>query len=86
MSHKKPIHVTVDYTGQKPWHETVDDNPTFHDIKLNAMHHFDLERSSADKYALQYDGTDLRESHHLDSLGHEKVTLLLTLKEEPVKG
>jgi hypothetical protein len=86
MSHDNSINVTVNYTGNEPFREQVRGNPPFHQIKMAAMRAFGLEPAAAGKYVLQYDGTDLDDKRHIDSLGKENVTLVLTLKEEPVKG
>ena len=86
MGHEHPIHLTVEYTGKKPFQEEVSGNPTFGEIKLQAIKHFELDPSSASKYVLQDDGTDLDDKRHLDSLGKDKIVLQLTLKHEPVKG
>jgi len=86
MSADQTIDVTVDYTGKEPLHEAVHGNPPFHQIKLTAMRAFGLELSSEAKYVLQYRSTDLDDSQHIESLDQKKLTLLLTLKDEPVKG
>lgn len=86
MENKHPIHVTVEYTGKKPFREEVAGNPTFGEVKLQAMKHFELDPSSAGKYVLQYEGTDLDDNRHLEALGKEKVDLQLTLNHEPAKG
>jgi len=86
MSHEHPILLTVEYTGKKPFHEGVSGNPTFGEIKLQSMKHFELDPSSASKYVLQDEGTDLDDKRHLESLGKDKIVLQLTLKQEPVKG
>ena len=86
MSHHKPVNLTIEYTGKEPFREEVRDNPTFGEIKLQAMKHFDLEVSTGSKYVLQYEGSDLDDNRHVDSLEKEKVVLQLTLTKEPVKG
>ena len=84
--HGKSIKITINYTGRAPFHEEENGNPTFEHIKKEAMKAFDLERSASDKYVLQFEGTDLADDKHIESLGRDNITLLLTLKSEPVKG
>jgi len=80
------IHLIIEYTGKEPFREIVRGNPTFLELKRQAMKAFGLEPSAATKYVLQIAGTDLDERRHLDSLGKKNVVLQLTLKHEPVKG
>lgn len=86
MSEERKVDLTVDYTGAKPFHEIIHDNPTFHHIKHQALKAFGLEPAAGNKYVLQYEGTDVDEKRHIDSLDKQKVVLLLMLKDEPVKG
>lgn len=84
--HDKTIKITVNYTGNAPFHEEEKGNPTFGHIKKEAMRSFDLEQSAAKDYVLQFEGIDMADDKHIDSLGRTEVTFLLTLKREPVKG
>jgi len=86
VDHHRTIHLTVNYTGKEPFREAVHDNPTFHELKLMAMRAFGLELPAAAKYVLQYNGTDLDDQRHIESLDEKHVVLQLTLKHEPVKG
>jgi hypothetical protein len=86
MTRPDTIRLTIEYTGKEPFHEEVHGNPTFQELKLKAMKAFDLEQSAANEYVLQFEGTDLDEKRHVDSLCGADVTLQLTLKHEPVKG
>ena len=86
MNDKKAISVTIEYTGHAPYHDDVHGNPVIKAIKLAAMKAFGLEPSAADKYVLQYEGTDLDDTKHIQSLGKSDIKLALTLKHEPTKG
>lgn len=78
--------ITVLYVGKEPFEETLHGDPTFGGVKVEAMTVFDLEPASAEKYVLQFEGTDLDDAKHVSTLGQKKLTLTLTLAKEPVKG
>jgi hypothetical protein len=85
MSEKK-ITVTVQYVGKNDFHESFEEQTTIGHVKRKAMHAFDLEESSANKYALQLNGTDLVDGATLSTLHKASVTLQLVLIGEVAKG
>jgi hypothetical protein len=85
MSHET-FDITVQYTGKEPFYEVAHDDPTFHNVKLKAMHKFGIEPSAADKYVLQHNGVDLPEDQRVSTLDETTIVLILTLKHEPPKG
>jgi hypothetical protein len=84
--HHEKIHLTVAYTGQHDFQETVAAETTFGQVKLAAMRKFGLDPAAAGHYVLQHDGADVADDKVVGSLHHEHVKLRLTLKEEPHKG
>lgn len=80
------IQVIVNYVGHTGFQDSFPGGETFKAIKLAAMKFFELEESAAFKYALQYNGVDLKENGHLSSLNANPVTLTLVLTEEVNKG
>jgi hypothetical protein len=82
----KIITVTVTYVGVEPFVEEVHGNPTLEHVKRAAMKKFELEQSAAAKYVLQFQGTDLDDKTHVETFGQTTLTLVLALKQEPVKG
>jgi hypothetical protein len=82
----KTISITVQYVGADDFVEDVHGDPVFKVVKLKALDKFELEKSAADMYVLQYGGTDVSDTAHVSSLGLPSFTLVLMRKKEPEKG
>lgn len=80
------ISITVQYVGVDDFKEDVHGDPVFQAIKLKALDKFELEKSAADKYVLQFNGADLLDTAHVSSLNLPSFTLVLMRKKEPEKG
>lgn len=82
----KKINVTVQYLGNEDYKDVVSSETVFQSIKMKAVHNFELDPASSDKYTLQYIGSDISDHAHVDTLGESDIILTLTLKEEVPKG
>lgn len=84
--HKKEIEVTVEYVGNKDFAADFPPSESIEEVKLRALDHFHIERTSAAKYALQYKGVDQSGKEPLSKLHHHAIRLTLVLLVEPNKG
>lgn len=80
------ISVVVQYVGKIDYRDDFAPNVVFQAVKVHAMKHFELDPSSADRYVLQYNGTDMSDRGHLADLHAPTVTLTLALEDEVPKG
>jgi len=84
--HEKKVEVEVAYTGHHEYKEVVSPETTIGSIKRKALHHFHIEESAADKYALQHDRVNLDDKTEIGSFGKHEVKLVLVLKKPQEKG
>jgi len=87
MEHKNDVTVEVEYVGHHPWHHNFDADTTVNSVKVKAMTEgFGLEASAADKYALQYNGTDMPGDKAIGTYQEHHMKTELILIKEPNKG
>jgi hypothetical protein len=82
----KKIEATVSYTGHDDYQGEFSPEVPVGTVKRKAMKEFDIEESAADKYALQFNGTNLDDHTKIGDLGKPEVKLVLVLKQPQQKG
>ena len=84
--HEKKVKVSVAYTGHDVYQDDFSSEVPVGTIKRKAMHKFCIEESAADKYVLQFNGTNLDDKTKIGELDKREVKLTLLLKKPQEKG
>jgi hypothetical protein len=83
---EKKVEVEVAYTGHDEYKEVFSPETSIGTIKRKALHHFHIEESAADNYALQHAGVTIEDKTEIGSFGRHEVKLVLVLKKPQEKG
>jgi hypothetical protein len=83
---ERKIGVIVLYTGQDTYTGEFAPEVPIGTVKRKAMKQFGLEESSADEYALQFEGVDLDDKKKVGDITGHSVTLTLVRIKPQEKG
>jgi hypothetical protein len=83
---EKRVKVIVFYTGKPPYEDEFAPEVPVGTVKRKAMKQFGLEESSADEYALQFDGADLDDKKKVGDIAGSAVSLTLVRVNPQQRG
>lgn len=82
---EKKVNVTVEYVGNEDYTDIVPPEMALQAIKVHAINKFELDPTSEEKYILQYNSIDMKDTTKIGDIG-DNITLILMLKKEVEKG